>query len=124
MHRGIVLEDGTVLHTTPLRGCHTSSLDEFSKNKTIYPSNLRTEVRDRALANAMNDDRASYNPFTNNCEHLVTRATNGKSESPQLRGWVIGAAFAAIGFAVTRHPGVAVAGFALGKKLGSFDSLA
>ncbi len=124
MHRGIVLEDGKVLHNTPLRGRHTSTLVEFSKNKTVYPSNLRAEARDRTLSNALNDEHHRYNPFINNCEHTVTRATKNEARSPQLRGWVVGAAFAAIGFAVTRHPAVAIAGFALGKKLGSKGELA
>lgn len=124
MHRGIVLEDGKVLHNTPLHGRHTSTLAEFSKNKTIYPANHRPDIRDRTLSNITYDEHDRYNPFRNNCEHTVTRATKNDAQSPQLRGWVIGAAFAAIGFAVTRHPAVAFAGFALGKKLGSKGELA
>ena len=123
MHRGIVLEDGSVLHNTPLQGCHTSTLAEFSKDKTIYPANHRPEIRDRTLANVSRDERQRYNPFNNNCEHTVTRATKNEARSPQLRGWVVGAAFAAVGLLVTRHPAVAIAGFALGKKLGSHGKL-
>ena len=121
MHRGIMLEDGNVLHNTPLQGRHTSTLAEFSKNKTIYPANNRPEVRYRTLTNAANDEHHRYNPFSNNCEHTVTRATNNEARSPQLRGLVVGAAIAAIGFAVTRHPAIAIAGFALGRKIGSSD---
>ena len=124
MHRGIVLDDGRILHNTPLRGRHTSSFDEFSKNKRVYAANHRPEVRDRTLSNARHDERYRYNPFSNNCEHTVTRATTNEARSPQLRGWVAGVALAAIGFAVTRHPAIAVAGFALGKKLGSCGELA
>lgn len=124
MHRGIVLEDGSVLHNTPVKGRHVSTLAEFSKNKTVYPANHRPEIRDRTLSNAMNDVHDRYNPFNNNCEHTVTRATKNEALSPQLRGWVVGAVFAAIGFAVTRHPAIAIAGFALGKKLGSKGELA
>ncbi len=124
MHRGIVLEDGRILHNTPLKGRHTSTLDEFSKNKAIYPANHQPEIRDRTLSNAKNDDNDRYNPFKNNCEHTVTRATTNEARSPQLRGWLVGAAFAAVGFAVTRHPAIAIAGFALGKKLGSSGKLA
>ena len=123
MHRGIVLEDGNVLHNTPLQGFHTSTLEEFSKDKTVYPSNHRSEVRDRTLSNVTNDERHRYNPFKNNCEHTVTRATKNEARSPQLRGWVIGTAFAAVGLLVTRHPAVAIAGFVLGKKLGSRGKL-
>lgn len=124
MHRGIVLEDGTVLHNTPFRGKHRSSLEEFSKHKTIYPSNHRYEVRSRTLSNVRYDRHATYNPFTNNCEHLVTRATRNKSSSPQLRGWVVGALVAGVGFAITRSPSIAIAGFALGKKFASSEELA
>lgn len=124
MHRGIVLDDGSVLHNTPLRGRHVSSLDEFRKGKTIYPSNHGYDLRAKTLENVSADQQHKYNPFTNNCEHLVTRATKNEKSSPQLRGWVLGAVCAAVGFAVTRHPAVAVAGFALGKKLGSRGKLA
>lgn len=123
LHRGIVLEDGTVLHNTPWQGEHISSMDNFSRGKTIYPSHLRPETRDRTLRHATEEEHYSYNPFTNNCEHTVTRATKSEASSPQLRGWVAGIACAAIGFALTRHPGVAIAGFALGKKLGSRGEL-
>ena len=124
MHRGIMLEDGRVLHNTPFKGRHASSIDEFSKDKTVYASRHGSDIRDRTLVNLENDERDRYNPFTNNCEHTVTRATKNEASSPQLRGWVMGAAFAAVGFAITRHPGVAIAGFALGKRLGSRGELA
>lgn len=123
MHRGIVLEDGTILHNTPLRGIHESSLSDFSKGKAVYPSRHTAALRDATLVRARTESSRRYNPFTNNCEHLVTRATSAKATSPQLRGYVVGAAFAIAGFALTRHPAVAVAGFALGKKLGSRGSL-
>ena len=119
MHRGIVLEDGSILHNTPIRGLHESSLDAFSKGKATYPSRHSPELREVTLSRARQDDRRRYNPFTNNCEHTVTRATGSKANSPQLRGYILGGVFAVAGFALTRHPAVAVAGFALGKKLGS-----
>ena len=123
MHRGIVLEDGNVLHNTPFRGPHESTLSEFSKNKSIYPANHTMSVRERTLDNIEADSSRFYNPFTNNCEHFITRASSGKATSPQLKGWLLGAAFATAGFVLTRHPAVAVAGFALGKKLGSGGDL-
>lgn len=124
MHRGIVLEDGNVLHNTPMQGRHISTLVEFSKNKTVYPANHRAEIRDRTLSNLTNDEHQRYNPFNNNCEHTVTKATQDEANSPQLRGWVVGVAFATVGLLVTRHPAVAIAGFVLGKKLGSRGKLA
>ena len=123
MHRGIVLEDGSVLHNTPMKGQHISSLDEFRKGRRLYASNHSSELRTSTL-DRVEDQHRGYNPFTNNCEHMVTRATNGKSSSPQLRGIVVGGAIALAAFALTRHPALAVAGFALGKKLASKGSLA
>lgn len=122
MHRGIVLEDGEILHNTPWLGKHTSSLEDFSKNKRLYPSYHPYGVRERTLENLETDDHRYYNPFTNNCEHVVTRATTGRASSPQLRGWLLGAAFATAGFLLTRSPGISVACFAIGKKLGSGSS--
>ena len=68
MHRGIVLEDGYVLHNTPLKGQHTSTLEEFSKNKSVYPAHHRPEVRDRTLSNVLDYEHRRYNPFNNNCD--------------------------------------------------------
>ena len=122
MHRGILLEDGEVLHNTPLRGLHKTSLDEFSKDKRLYPARHAVDVRERTLENVDSVERRRYNPFVNNCEHVVTRAIRGEASSPQLRGWLLGVAFATAGLLLTRHPAIALAGFTLGKKLGSRGS--
>lgn len=122
MHRGIVLDDGSVLHNTPLRGQHVSSLSEFSKGRRVYEAQHGAELRMSTL-NKVDSSERRYNPFTNNCEHTVTRATDGKARSPQLRGLLLGGALAVAGFALTRHPAVAIAGFAFGKRLGSKGSL-
>ena len=117
MHRGVALGDGRVLHNTPFRGEHICSEAEFKAGKRLYVNSLERDDRHRALSRASGARRRGYNLLTNNCEHTVTRATQGKAESQQLRSWVVGSGFAVVAFAVTRHPVVAAAAYALGRKL-------
>ncbi|MFT7651210.1 MAG: hypothetical protein ACI9ON_002568 [Limisphaerales bacterium] len=117
MHRGVALGDGRVLHNTPFKGEHICSEAEFRDGKRLYVNSLEREDRHRALSRASAARRRGYNLLTNNCEHTVTRATQGRAESPQLRSWVVGSGFAVAAFAVTRHPVVAAAAYAFGRKL-------
>lgn len=114
MHKGVLLADGRVLHNTPSRGEHVSSLDDFRRGQRVYRVGGRASGRYLAAA-AVGGRR--YNLFTNNCEHTVSRVTEGRSHSQQLRGWVVGASLAAVTLAITRHPGLSAAGFALGRTL-------
>ena len=120
MHRGIALGDGRVLHNTPGRGEHISSEHEFANGHRVRVESASYGARQRALAQAARLEGGrtgrSYHLFGNNCEHTVNRAASGDARSPQLRGWVAGVGLAAIALAVTRHPGIAAAGFALGQK--------
>jgi hypothetical protein len=113
MHRGIALGDGRVLHNTPFRGEHISSEVEFRAGQRLYVTRLDRGSRERALRHA---DSAvggrRYSLINNNCEHTVTRAIGRDPESPQLRGWLAGLAAGAALLALTRHPGIAAAGFA------------
>ncbi len=115
MHKGVLLADGRVLHNTPGRGEHVSSLDEFRRGRRVYRVGSGGG-RGRYVSPAVASGRG-YNLFTNNCEHTVSRVTEGRAHSGQLRGWVVGASLAALTFALTRHPGLGVAGFALGRTL-------
>jgi len=119
MHRGIALGDGRVLHNTPLRGEHICSEAEFRAGKRMYTANLDGDVRHRTLrrAHAHAREGRGYNLLTNNCEHTVSRTMHGRSHSPQLHSWVMGASFAVAAFAVTRHPAAAAAAYAAGRKL-------
>ncbi len=121
MHRGISLGDGRVLHNTPFRGEHICSEEEFRAGKRLYVSNTDADMRRRALqrAHLHAGEGRGYNLLTNNCEHTVSRATTGRSHSPQLKSWIIGGGMAAATFALTRHPGAAAAAYAVGRKLSS-----
>ena len=113
MHRGIALGDGRVLHNTPFRGEHISSEAEFRAGQRMYVTRLDRAQRQRALRHAeMEAGLRPYSLVSNNCEHTVSRAIHGEAESPQLRAWVGGLAAGITLFALTRHAGVAAAGFA------------
>ena len=42
----------------------------------------------------------------------------GAGNSPQLKAWIAGIGVGAVAFALTRHPAVAAAGYAIGRRLG------
>jgi hypothetical protein len=117
MHKGLALGDGRILHNTPWLGEHVCSEHEFRAGKRLYATRLDAGERRRALARAGSEDRRAYNLLTNNCEHTVTRATTGRASSPQLASWVAGLGLGALTFALTRHPGLTAAGYALGYRL-------
>lgn len=118
MHRGVVLADGSILHNSPFRGEHVVSEHEFRDGKRLHVSRTDCPRQRRFAASAQPEDRG-YNLLTNNCEHTVSRAMSGEAESPQLRSWAVGIGVATVAFAITRHPAVTAAGYALGRKLGS-----
>lgn len=117
MHKGVVLEDGRVLHNSPFIGEHISTEAEFRAGKRLHVTRLKQRYRHRALRAAAELEPRGYNLFTNNCEHTAHRTTSGRAKSPQLASWVAGVGVAAIAFAATRHPAAAAAGYALGRKL-------
>jgi len=110
MHHGVVLADGRILHNTPRRGEHVSTLAEFAKGHRVYRVGSTGARRPYSASRR-------YNLFTNNCEHTVSRYAEGRASSRQLRGWVAGVSLAAVGLALTRHPAVGAAGYALGRGL-------
>ncbi len=116
MHRGIVLDEDRVLHNTPLKGEHVSTYEDFCRGKRARVRHLNAEERDRALHYAETRQQRTYNPFTNNCEHTVSRAAAGQARSPQL-ALIAGVGAAAAALALTRHPGIAIAAFTLGRSL-------
>jgi hypothetical protein len=117
MHKGLVLNDGRILHNTPFKGEHVCSESEFRSGKRLHVSRQDAATRRRARRRAEPDSARSYNLFTNNCEHTVTRVAHGRAESPQLKSWVAGIAVASAAFVLTRHPGITVAGYALGRSV-------
>ena len=121
MHQGIALRDDRVLHNTPRRGEHVSSMEDFRRGKIVRARRLGETQRARALHNAehaAHGDARRYNLFRNNCEHTVTRATTGNAKSSQLLAVAAGLVVGGAVLAATRHPVVAVAvGYALCRRL-------
>ncbi|MBV1905992.1 MAG: lecithin retinol acyltransferase family protein [Pseudomonadales bacterium] len=119
LHKGVILEDGCILHNTPLRGEHISTREEFARGHRVSVVNMSAEEREAALehANNFHHEARNYHLLRNNCEHTVTRATTGSARSPQLTGWVFGAGLAVMALLVTRRPGIAVAGYMLGRRI-------
>lgn len=119
MHRGVVLADGRILHNSPFRGEHVVSESEFRAGRRLHVNYTDCPRRRRFAATARPDDGRGYNVLTNNCEHTVSRVLTGEAKSPQLVSWIAGIGVATVAFALTRHPAVTAAGYALGRKLGS-----
>ncbi len=94
MHVGISLGDGRVLHNTPRRGEHISTLEEFACGKPIRISPVSTEAEARLEHLDMEAFERSYNLITNNCEHTASRAARGQASSPQLEKVAVGASLA------------------------------
>lgn len=117
MHKGLVLADGRVLHNSPITGETKVSMTEFAAGQRVYVEHQETDIRQGALRRAEASEPRSYDLLRNNCEHTVHRLTSGRAESPQLQSWLVGLGFAGAAFALTRHPGIAAASLALGKRL-------
>lgn len=121
MHQGIALDDGRVLHNTPRRGEHVSSMEDFRRGKSLRARRLDESQRARALRHAHEaaEGKAQrYHLFRNNCEHTVTRATTGEPRSQQLLAVAAGLVVGAAVLVAIRHPVAAVGiGYALCRKL-------
>ncbi len=108
MHTGVSLGDGRVLHNTPGRGEHVSTLEDFAKGKTIRVSPGSADARVRIQALDEDDLQRPYNLFVNNCEHTASRVTDGRPSSPQLKKIAVEALIGAALLLVLRRPLLAV----------------
>ncbi|MEM1229237.1 MAG: hypothetical protein AAGI15_01775 [Pseudomonadota bacterium] len=118
MHRGLVLEDGRVLHNTPEHGEHVSSMAEFAAGQRVRVARRDFATRRESLSVAARGRRARrYHLLRNNCEHTIYRDARGRTRSPQLTGWALGLGLAGAGLLAVRHPAAGAAGFALGQRL-------
>ena len=97
VHEGLYLGGNRVLHNTPERGDHISSVVEFFSGFPIQfkvaPAHSLHEVRRRA--EQMAKENRPYSLTHHNCQHTVRKALGAPIESPQLQFWtLIGLAFA------------------------------
>jgi hypothetical protein len=100
-HVGVITAPNVVLHNTPARGEHESTLAEFAAGQTIT---IKGRVRDvMTFMNRVWRKRQNLRPYdlvSNNCEHTISALTSDEPSSPQLRAWgivaVVAIAFAAL----------------------------
>ena len=99
-HMGIYLGNREVLHNTPDKGVHISSVEVFANNKKLRVNKIPERQRHSVLKNAYEILRSpqEYSLFFNNCEHTVTSTVKGKAYSNQLLIW--GLVVLSIGVAV------------------------
>ena len=110
VHKGVVLEDGRVLHNIPDRGEHASSLSAFADGQRVEVLRQSLDARRAAVRRADAVLRAprDYDVLSHNCDHTVTRVTEGRARSPQVMNWLLGAGAALAVFAVVKNPRLAL----------------
>ncbi len=88
-HKGVYLGGGFVLHNTPDKGEHVSTVQTFARGAKVLRSRIQAADRRPVLQRAYKTIRAprKYNPLTNNCEHTATRVVMGQASSDQLIRW-------------------------------------
>ena len=86
VHRGVYLGNGHVLHNTPAHGEHVSDIATFAQTHQVSVERIsghkKAEIRHRAFQTIIRP--APYNAVKNNCDHTVTRITEGIPTSQQL----------------------------------------
>jgi|ERR1019366_1452752 hypothetical protein len=99
---GTMLPNRLVAHTTPERGKHVSSFEEFCAGKPAKVHMLDRSVFDNLAATqrAVQDLGRPYHAITDNCEQDVTRVHTGVPNSPSVVKWgiMVGIAILFLGF--------------------------
>lgn len=85
-HTGIYTGYDRVFHSTPERGPHISSLDEFAAGKlvTVHPANDADRPAILARVRSELERQQQYDPVFNNCQHVSSRAEVGHATSEDL----------------------------------------
>ena len=82
-HEGVLVGSDAVLHNTPDRGEHLSSLLDFAAGETVRV--LRTFASPALVIGRAREILRSprrYDPIVNNCQHTVAKVVAGKGSSP------------------------------------------
>lgn len=85
-HTGIYIGHDQVFHSTPGRGPHISSLNEFAAGKlvTVDPANDADRPAILARVRSELERQQQYDPVFNNCQHVSSRAQVGHATSEDL----------------------------------------
>jgi hypothetical protein len=87
-HVGILRPDGLVVHNTPARGEHISSMPEFAEGAPIHDGGVIPAAHLPILRNNLriaSRQPRQYDAINNNCEHFVTKLLGIAPISPQLQ---------------------------------------
>lgn len=90
-HVGVAWVDGRVLHNSPFRGEHLSTIDEFAAGRAVRIQPTPADCLGRVLANGARVLKAPhrYHLLRNNCEHTAHYVVHGRASSPQLLTWTL-----------------------------------
>lgn len=84
-HKGVYLGNGRVFHNTPDCGEHVTDIVGFASGQAVSaqptPEQEKSDISKRVKEALRHPKPYRIN---NNCEHTVTRATEGRSYSTQL----------------------------------------
>ena len=84
-HVGVVVGHDQVLHNTPERGEHVSTIREFARGLPVEVVATGANPADIfANASAILADPKKYDLFQRNCEHTASETVYRRSISPQL----------------------------------------
>ena len=84
-HTGVAIAPGWVLHNTPEKGEHATTVHDFSAGQVVavHRTGLNPSVVIARARSVLGNPR-DYHPIGNNCEHTVTKVIHGISKSPQV----------------------------------------
>lgn len=91
-HEGVLLPSGHVAHTTPDRGPHLCSLQDFSRNLPVVIEKELPVMEHIPAIQSVRDllkTKERYHLLNSNCEIFARKALCEKAESPQAFGWTL-----------------------------------
>lgn len=86
IHKGVYLGDGHVFQNTPDHGEHVTDIVGFASGEVVSVQPTPKKEKPNILKRVTESLRhpKPYSHTNNNCEHTVTRVTEGRSYSTQL----------------------------------------
>lgn len=89
-HVGVAIGANEVLHNTPEKGEHVTTLQEFANGEQVMVHRMTAPPLGlwERVSNIIRHPR-KYHWFDRNCEHTATEITHGRPQSRQLWIWAI-----------------------------------
>jgi len=87
-HIGVIVGLNSVLHNTPEKGEHLSSLQEFAGGETVWGTRVGAEpVSVLSRVQKILTSPRAYDALNRNCEHTASEVTTGKATSSTVT-WI------------------------------------